>query len=74
VKPANFIYPLFVFTKDTNEPISSMPGALRHTRASVMKEVRNPYPETLKPQSLILNTQHSTLNTQHSTLNTQHST
>jgi len=39
VKPANFIYPLFVFTKDTNEPIASMPGALRHTRASVMKEV-----------------------------------
>lgn len=39
VKPANFIYPLFVHTKDYNEEISSMPGCLRHTTDSVMREV-----------------------------------
>lgn len=39
VKPSNFIYPLFVHTKDYNEPILSMPGCDRHTEASVLKEV-----------------------------------
>jgi hypothetical protein len=39
VKPSNFIYPLFVHTKDYNEEISSMPGCLRHTTDSVMREV-----------------------------------
>jgi hypothetical protein len=39
VKPSNFIYPLFVHTKDSNEPIDSMPGCERHSRASVMREV-----------------------------------
>jgi hypothetical protein len=39
VKPSNFIYPLFVHTKDYNEEIASMPGCLRHTTDSVMREV-----------------------------------
>lgn len=39
VHPENFIYPLFIHTKDYNEPISSMPGAERHSFESVMKEV-----------------------------------
>lgn len=39
VEPGNFIYPLFVHTKDVNEPISSMPGAERHSVASVLREV-----------------------------------
>mmetsp|Transcript_46229 Transcript_46229/g.122538 ORF Transcript_46229/g.122538 Transcript_46229/m.122538 type:complete len:410 (+) Transcript_46229:1-1230(+) len=39
VKPSNFIYPLFVHTKDHNEEIASMPGCLRHSADSVMQEV-----------------------------------
>ena len=39
VKPSNFIYPLFVHTKDYNEEIASMPGCVRHTTDSVLREV-----------------------------------
>lgn len=39
VKPGNFIYPLFIHTKDYNEPISSMPGCERHSLDSVLREV-----------------------------------
>jgi porphobilinogen synthase len=39
VTPANFIYPLFIHTKDFNEPIDSMPGCERHSVASALKEV-----------------------------------
>ncbi|EKX53899.1 hypothetical protein GUITHDRAFT_160911 [Guillardia theta CCMP2712] len=39
VEPANFIYPLFVHTKDSNEKIDSMPGCERHTEESCLREV-----------------------------------
>jgi porphobilinogen synthase len=39
VGPENFIYPLFIHTKDYNEPIDSMPGCERHSVASALKEV-----------------------------------
>jgi len=39
VVPQNFIYPLFLHTKDHNEKIDSMPGCERHSVESVMKEV-----------------------------------
>uniref|UniRef100_A0A7S0ZEF1 Delta-aminolevulinic acid dehydratase n=1 Tax=Timspurckia oligopyrenoides TaxID=708627 RepID=A0A7S0ZEF1_9RHOD len=39
VTPANFIYPLFVHTKDYNEEIPSMPDCLRHSVESAMKEI-----------------------------------
>lgn len=39
VHPGNFIYPLFIHTKDYNEPISSMPGCDRHSLSSVLSEV-----------------------------------
>jgi porphobilinogen synthase len=39
VTPANFIYPLFIHTKDYNENIEVMPGCQRHSIESVLKEV-----------------------------------
>jgi porphobilinogen synthase len=39
ITPANFIYPLFIHTKDYNELIDSMPGCERHSVASALKEV-----------------------------------
>lgn len=39
VLPGNFIYPLFVHTKDYNEDIGPMPGCERHSFDSVIKEV-----------------------------------
>lgn len=39
VLPGNFIYPLFIHTKDYNEDISSMPGCQRHSVQSALKEV-----------------------------------
>ncbi|CAN8063772.1 unnamed protein product [Agarophyton chilense] len=39
VLPSNFIYPLFIHTKDYNEPISAMPGCERHSVQSVIREV-----------------------------------
>ena len=39
VLPENFIYPLFLHTKDSNEKITSMPGCERHSVDSVMREV-----------------------------------
>lgn len=39
VSPSNFIYPLFIHTKDVNEPIEVMPGCERHSKESVLKEV-----------------------------------
>lgn len=39
VVPSNFIYPLFLHTKDYNEDIPPMPGCERHSLESVLKEV-----------------------------------
>lgn len=39
VVPSNFIYPLFIHTKDYNEDITPMPGCERHSLESVLKEV-----------------------------------
>ena len=39
VLPQNFIYPLFLHTKDQNEKIESMPGCERHSVDSVLNEV-----------------------------------
>lgn len=39
VLPSNFIYPMFVHTKDYNEPIGPMPGCERHSAESVLREV-----------------------------------
>lgn len=39
VLPANFIYPLFIHTKDYNEDIVPMPGCERHSLDSLLKEV-----------------------------------
>jgi len=39
VTPANLIYPLFVHTEGENVPIPSMPGCVRHTVDSVLREV-----------------------------------
>lgn len=39
VHPGNFIYPLFIHTKDYNEQISAMPGCERHSLSSVLSEV-----------------------------------
>lgn len=39
VLPSNFIYPLFIHTKDYNEDIGPMPGCQRHSFDSVLKEV-----------------------------------
>lgn len=39
VVPSNFIYPLFIHTKDYNEDIPPMPGCERHSLESVLKEV-----------------------------------
>lgn len=39
VTPSNFIYPLFIHTKDYNEDIEVMPGCQRHSVESVLKEV-----------------------------------
>lgn len=41
IHPGNFIYPLFIHTKNHNESISSMPGAQRHSLASVLQEVES---------------------------------
>ncbi|KAA8497683.1 Delta-aminolevulinic acid dehydratase, chloroplastic [Porphyridium purpureum] len=43
VTPANFIYPLFIHTKDYNEAIGSMPGCERHSVDSALKEVAEAY-------------------------------
>jgi porphobilinogen synthase len=40
VAPCHFIYPLFIHDEDHTEEISSMPGALRHSLDSMMKEAR----------------------------------
>lgn len=39
VSPSNFIYPLFIHTKDYNEDIGPMPGCQRHSIQSVLNEV-----------------------------------
>lgn len=39
VTPANLIYPLFVHTEAENVPIPSMPGCVRHTIDSAVREV-----------------------------------
>jgi porphobilinogen synthase len=39
VRPENFIYPLFIHTKEFNEPIESMPGCERHSVESALREV-----------------------------------
>lgn len=52
VSPSNFIYPLFIHTKDYNEPISSMPGCERHSLASILSEVEQA--RTLGIRSVIL--------------------
>lgn len=39
VLPSNFIYPLFIHTKDYNEDIAPMPGCERHSLDSLLKEV-----------------------------------
>eukprot|EP00184_Porphyridium_aerugineum_P000483 CAMPEP_0184706278 /NCGR_PEP_ID=MMETSP0313-20130426/36677_1 /TAXON_ID=2792 /ORGANISM="Porphyridium aerugineum, Strain SAG 1380-2" /LENGTH=408 /DNA_ID=CAMNT_0027167827 /DNA_START=97 /DNA_END=1323 /DNA_ORIENTATION=+ len=43
VTPANFIYPLFIHTKDYVEEISSMPDCYRHSVESAMREVQEAY-------------------------------
>ncbi|CDF34658.1 delta-aminolevulinic acid dehydratase (porphobilinogen synthase) [Chondrus crispus] len=52
VSPSNFIYPLFIHTKDYNEEISAMPGCERHSLESVLKEVGEA--EALGVKSVIL--------------------
>jgi hypothetical protein len=52
VLPENFIYPLFIHTKDHNEKIDSMPGCERHSADSVLKEVNKPQSPNPKPQTL----------------------
>jgi porphobilinogen synthase len=52
VTPANLIYPLFVHTKDYNEPIDSMPDCERHSVASVLREVGEA--EALGVRSVVL--------------------
>eukprot|EP00177_Eucheuma_denticulatum_P001122 GFKZ01002031.1.p1 GENE.GFKZ01002031.1~~GFKZ01002031.1.p1 ORF type:complete len:400 (-),score=50.07 GFKZ01002031.1:474-1673(-) len=39
VLPSNFIYPLFIHTKDYNEDIGPMPGCQRHSLESLLREV-----------------------------------
>lgn len=39
IHPGNFIYPLFIHTKDYNESIDSMPGCERHSISSAVREV-----------------------------------
>lgn len=39
VTPANFIYPLFIHSEDTNTEIPSMPGCSRHCEESMMNEI-----------------------------------
>jgi porphobilinogen synthase len=39
LRPADFIYPLFVHEGATNEPISAMPGAQRWSLEGLVQEV-----------------------------------
>lgn len=39
ITPSNFIYPLFLHTKDYSEDIGAMPGCQRHSMESMLKEV-----------------------------------
>lgn len=49
VLPSNFIYPLFIHEdEDRNIPIPSMPGCLRHTLPSMLKEIGEAYDEGVR--------------------------
>jgi porphobilinogen synthase len=39
VTPSNFIYPLFIHGENFNTPIASMPGCVRHSLDSMMREI-----------------------------------
>lgn len=43
VRPANFIYPLFIHEEDYNQEIASMPGCERHSLDSMLREVGDAY-------------------------------
>jgi porphobilinogen synthase len=43
VTPSNFIYPLFIHDEDFCQEISSMPGCLRHSLDSMLREVGEAY-------------------------------
>lgn len=43
VTPSNFIYPLFIHNGDSNVPIPSMPGCVRHTLDSMLNEIGEAY-------------------------------
>jgi len=41
LRPANFIYPLFIHEEETNTPIASMPGCERHSLPSMVAEAKD---------------------------------
>jgi len=41
LRPANFIYPLFIHEESTNTPIASMPGCERHSLPSMVAEAKD---------------------------------
>jgi porphobilinogen synthase len=43
VAPSDFIYPMFIHEEDYNHPIDSMPGCVRHSLDSMMREVGESY-------------------------------